>query len=73
MKDGKNQEVRVKLINTQLNKLKSAAKNKARTILRLKMKILEDEGLPHELFVITRQITKITNAFANNMSKNKTL
>ena len=29
------QETRVKLTNTQLNKLKSAAKNKTRTILRL--------------------------------------
>ena len=29
------QEVRVKLTNTQLNKLKSAAKNRTGTILRL--------------------------------------
>ena len=29
------QEARVKLTNTQLNKLRSAAKNKTRTILRL--------------------------------------
>ena len=29
-------EMRVKLTNTQLNKLESAAKNKARTILRNK-------------------------------------
>ena len=28
------QETRVKLTNTQLNKLKSSGKNKARTILR---------------------------------------
>ena len=28
------QEVRIKLTNSQLNKLKSAAKNKAETILR---------------------------------------
>ena len=41
------QEVRVKLINTQLNKLKVAAKNKTRTILRTKKKNFEDEELPH--------------------------
>ena len=32
------QEVRVKLTNTQLNKLKSAAKNRTGTILRLNKK-----------------------------------
>ena len=63
-----NQEARVKLTNTQLSKLKSAAKNKAGTILRLNKKNFEDKGFPHELFVTTRQITKIRNVFANNMS-----
>ena len=41
------QEARVKLTNTQLSKLKSAAKNKPRTILRLNKKKFEDEELPH--------------------------
>ena len=36
------QEERIKLTNTQLNKLKSAAKNKAGTILRLNRKNFED-------------------------------
>ena len=62
------QEARVKLINTQLNKLKSAGKNKAGTILRLNKKNFEDEALPHELFRATRQTTKIRDAFANNRS-----
>ena len=61
------QEARVKLTNTQLNKLKSAAKNKTGTILRLNKKNFEDEELPHELFLTTRQTTKIRNAFANSM------
>ena len=61
------QEARLKLKNTQLNKLKSAAKNRTGAILRLNKKTFEDEELPHELFVTTRQITKIRNAFANNM------
>ena len=43
------QEASIKLTNTQLNKLKSAAKNKAGTILRLNKKNFEDEKLPHEL------------------------
>ena len=48
--------MRVKLTNTELNKLKSAAKNKTMAILRLNKKIFKDEELPHELFLITRQI-----------------
>ena len=44
------QEVRVKLTNTQRNKLKSAAKNKTGTMLRLSKKNVEDEKFIHELF-----------------------
>ena len=62
------QEARVKLTNTQLNKLKSASKNKTGTILRLNEKNFEDEESPLELFLTTRQTTKIRNGFANNMS-----
>ena len=62
------QEARIKLTNTQLNKLKSAAKNETGTILRLNKKNFEDEELPHELLLTTRQTTKIRNVFANNMS-----
>ena len=62
------QEARVKLRNTQLNKLKSVAKNKTRTILRVNKKNFEDEELRHELFITTRQTTKILNVFANNVS-----
>ena len=62
------QDARIKLTNTQLNKLKSAAKNLTRTILRINKKNFEDEQFPHELFLITRQTTKIRNTLANNMS-----
>ena len=34
----------------------------------LNKKNFEDEKFPHELFLRTRQMTKIRNAFANNMS-----
>ena len=61
------EEARVKLTNSQLNKLKSAAKNKTGTTLRITMKSLQDEQLPHELFLTTRRKTKIRNAFASTM------
>ena len=61
------QEARAKLTYTQLNKRKSAAKNKARTILRIKKKSLENGELSHELILTTRKKTKIRNGFAVNM------
>ena len=62
------QEARVKLTYTQLNKLKSAAKNSTGTILRLNKKNFGDEELPLKLFLSTRATTKMRNVFANNMS-----
>ena len=38
---------RVKVETVQLNKLKSSAKNKTGTTLRIKMKNFQDEELPH--------------------------
>ena len=64
------QGARVKLTNTQLNKLKSAAKNKTGTIARLNNRNFEDEEIQHELFLTTRQTAKIRKVFANNMSTN---
>ena len=40
-------EVRVKLTNTQLNKLKFSVKNKPWTKLRVNQKNFGDEKLPH--------------------------
>ena len=65
------QKAGVKLTNTQLNKLKSSSKNKTEEILRLSKKNFENEELPDGLFLTSRQITKIRNAFANNMSTDK--
>ena len=48
------QDARVKLTNTQLNKLKSAAKNRTGTILRLNERNFQDEEVPQKLFLITR-------------------
>ena len=47
------EEARVKLTNTQLNKLKSATKNKTWTTLRITKKNFRHEKLPHEVFLIT--------------------
>ena len=48
------QDTRVKLTNTQLNKLKSAAKNRTGTILRLNERNFQDEEVPQKLFLTTR-------------------
>ena len=49
--------------------MKSAAKNKTQATLRItKKKKFQDEELPHELLLTTRQKTIIKNAFANNIS-----
>ena len=62
------EEARVKLTNTQLKKLKSAAKNKAGKTLRITNKTFQDEELPHELYLTLRQKNKIKIVFTNNMS-----
>ena len=61
-------KVTVKLTDTQLKKLKTAAKNKAGTTLRMSLKMFDGNNLPHELLLTTRQKTKLRNAFNNNMS-----
>ena len=63
------QEARVKLTNTQLNKL-SDGKSNTETGLRLNKTHFEDEELPHEFVLTKRQTTKIRNDYANNMLTN---
>ena len=60
--------VDAKLSNSQLNKLKSAVKNRQETILRKNVRMLIANNLLHELLVTTRQTTKLRNAIENNMS-----
>ena len=48
-------------------------KNKTGTILRLNKKNFEDQEMTHELFLTTKQTTKLRNVFANNMSIDKKL
>ena len=61
-------KVKVKLSNTQLNKLKSGVKNKTGTTLRINLQMLNGNSLPHELLLITRQKAKLRNGFNNNVS-----
>ena len=50
-----------KLTDTQLKKLKTAAKNKTGTTLRMNLKIFNEKDLLHELLLTTRQ-KKLRNA-----------
>ena len=58
----------VKLSDTQLKKLKTAVKNKTETTLRMSLKMLNGNYLPHELLLTTRKKTELLNAFNNNVS-----
>ena len=57
-----------KLTNVQINKLKKAVKNNDSTTLRIGIKNLNKENLPHELLLTTRQNTKLHNAINNNLA-----
>ena len=61
-------KLNVKLSYTQLKKLKTAVKDKTGTTLRMNLKILDGNDLPHELLLTTRQKAKLINALNNNMS-----
>ena len=57
-----------RLTNIQLSKLKKAVKDGSELVLRLGAKNINKDELPHELFLTTRQSTKLRNAINNNMS-----
>ena len=61
-------KINVKLTNTQLKNLKTAVKEKTGRNLRISLKMLNGNDLPHELLLTTRQKTRLRNAFNNNMS-----
>ena len=63
-------KVNVKLSDTQLKKLKTAVKDKTGTTLRMSLKMFNENDLPHELFLTTRQKTKLRTASNNKMSTN---
>ena len=57
-------KVDVKLTDTQL---KTAVKDKTGTTLRMSLKMLDGNDLPHGLLLTARQKTKLKNAFNNNI------
>ena len=62
----------VKLLNSQLNKLKSTIKNETDVILRLSSNMIEnsdvESNFPHKLLLINRQVANLPKAFANHLS-----
>ena len=61
-------KINCKLTNVQINKLKKAVKSNEEVSLRLGIKNVNKDELPHELFLTTRQNTKLRNAINNNLS-----
>ena len=49
--------MKFKLSYSQLNKLKSAAKNKTGVTLRISIKMFNGKNLPHQLLSTTRQVS----------------
>ena len=60
-------KINCKLANIQLNKFKKAVKSNEGAALRLGIKNFNRDELPHELFLTTRQNTKLRNAINNNL------
>ena len=60
----------VKLSHSQLNKLKSAIKNKTEVFLRLSSNMTGDDetNVPHKLLSTNRQVSNPNKAFANYLS-----
>ena len=63
-------KVNVKLSDLQFNRQKTAVKNNAGVILRMNIKMFNENNLPHELLLTTRQKPKLRNAFENKMLTN---
>ena len=61
-------KVNVKLSYTQLKKLKTTVKNKTGATLKMSLKMIDRNDLPHKLLLTTRQKTKLRNAYNNNMN-----
>ena len=62
----------VKLLNSQLNKLKSTIKNETEVVIRLSPNMIGDSNdqtnFPHELLPTGRQVSTIRKAFSKNSS-----
>ena len=65
----------VKLSSSQLNKFKSAIKNKNEVVLRLSSNMVGDieTNFPHKLLLTNRQMSNLRKAFANGLSADNNL
>ena len=57
----------IKLLNSQLKKLKAAIKNESRLVLRVSQNMVghDEINFPHKLLLTNRQVTDLCRAFAN--------
>ena len=65
-------KVNTKLSDAQLKKLKNAVEKITGKTLRMSLKMLDGNDLPHEILLTIRQKTKLGNAFNNSMSTDLT-
>ena len=66
-------KINVKLSNLQHSKLKNVVKNNEGTTLRINSKSFNSNDLSRELYLTTRQTTKVRNSLENNMSSDMKL
>ena len=59
----------VKLLNSQLNKLKSAIKNETEVVLRLSSNMIgnNETNFPHKLLLTDRQVSSLRESFASQL------
>ena len=64
----------VNLSNSQLNKLRSAIKNKTQVVLRLSSNMIgnsdDETNFPYKLLLNNRQVENLRKTFENNLSAN---
>ena len=65
----------VRLLNSQLDKLKSAIKNETEIVLRLSSNMVGDDetNFPHKLLLINRQVANLRIVLENCLSTDITL
>ena len=61
-------KVNAKLSDSQLNKVKTAAKNETAVTLRMNIEMFHGNNLPHELLLAPRQKIRLRNAFEKKLS-----
>ena len=61
-------KINVKLSDSQLNKLKTTAKNQRGVNLRMDIKMINGNNLPHELLLTKGQTYKLRNAIESKIS-----